>query len=116
MLPTVVSGTCAREEGLRTLTSPRREASLFKLGRNQLVPAFSLVQTGSGVPPGSQRASIRLVHGLTRAASAQWRIAALQSRIGDIGICRPEAGRVGRRDVAHDVGERGDGLLGQAAG
>jgi hypothetical protein len=30
-----VSGTCAREEGLRTLTSPRREASLFKLGRNQ---------------------------------------------------------------------------------
>ena len=29
-----VSGTCARKEGLRTLTSPRREASLFKLGRN----------------------------------------------------------------------------------
>jgi hypothetical protein len=28
-----VSGTCARKEGLRTLTSPRREASLFKLGR-----------------------------------------------------------------------------------
>jgi hypothetical protein len=30
----MVSGTSAREEGLRTLTSPRREASLFKLGRN----------------------------------------------------------------------------------
>src|SRR5215475_4257702 len=29
----MVSGTCARKEGLRTLTSPRREASLFKLGR-----------------------------------------------------------------------------------
>src|SRR6266436_3945389 len=28
-----VPGTCAREEGLRILTSPRREASLFKLGR-----------------------------------------------------------------------------------
>src|SRR6266436_4473244 len=28
-----VSGTCARKEGLRILTSPRREASLFKLGR-----------------------------------------------------------------------------------
>jgi hypothetical protein len=34
-----VSGSYAREEGLRTLTSPRREASLFKLGRN-LVPAI----------------------------------------------------------------------------
>jgi hypothetical protein len=33
-MPTKVSGTCARKEGLRTLTSPRREASLFKLGRN----------------------------------------------------------------------------------
>ena len=32
--PDRVSGTCAREEGLRTLTSPRREASLFKLGRS----------------------------------------------------------------------------------
>src|SRR5215472_14408204 len=32
--PESVSGTCARKEGLRTLTSPRREASLFKLGRN----------------------------------------------------------------------------------
>src|SRR5205823_5530074 len=32
--PETVSGTCARKEGLRTLTSPRREASLFKLGRS----------------------------------------------------------------------------------
>src|SRR6516225_11671320 len=32
--PILDSGTCARKEGLRTLTSPRREASLFKLGRN----------------------------------------------------------------------------------
>src|SRR5882672_7433602 len=31
--PARVSGTCARKEGLRILTSPRREASLFKLGR-----------------------------------------------------------------------------------
>jgi hypothetical protein len=38
--PMRVSGTCARKEGLRTLTSPRREASLFKLGRNFRVPAI----------------------------------------------------------------------------
>src|SRR6516225_5935041 len=48
MLPTLVSGTCAREEGLRTLTSPRREASLFKLGRNQWFRPFSLPLQGSG--------------------------------------------------------------------
>src|SRR5215472_13869292 len=39
-----VSGTCAREEGLRTLTSPRREASLFKLGRNFGSGHFSFVR------------------------------------------------------------------------
>src|SRR5205085_567636 len=39
--PDRVSGTCAREEGLRTLTSPRREASLFKLGRSLVLrPIF----------------------------------------------------------------------------
>src|SRR5947199_10748797 len=39
--PETVSGTCAREEGLRTLTSPRREASLFKLGRSLVLrPIF----------------------------------------------------------------------------
>jgi hypothetical protein len=37
----MVSGTSAREEGLRTLTSPRREASLFKLGRNSWFRPFS---------------------------------------------------------------------------
>src|ERR1041385_8443885 len=37
--PERVSGTCARKEGLRILTSPRREASLFKLGRSPRVPA-----------------------------------------------------------------------------
>src|ERR1700739_5008430 len=42
--PDRVSGTCARKEGLRTLTSPRREASLFKLGRN-LVPANFFLTT-----------------------------------------------------------------------
>ena len=36
-----VSGTSAREEGLRILTSPRREASLFKLGRNFAFRPFS---------------------------------------------------------------------------
>jgi hypothetical protein len=41
-----VSGTCAREEGLRTLTSPRREASLFKLGRNLQFRPFSLTNFG----------------------------------------------------------------------
>jgi hypothetical protein len=40
--PIRVSGTCAREEGLRTLTSPRREASLFKLGRSLGAPAHFL--------------------------------------------------------------------------
>ena len=40
--PARVSGTSAREEGLRILTSPRREASLFKLGRNPRVPAILL--------------------------------------------------------------------------
>src|SRR6266478_125206 len=44
---TMVSGTSAREEGLRTLTSPRREASLFKLGRSLLVPAISFAHTAS---------------------------------------------------------------------
>src|SRR6185312_1789015 len=39
-----VSGTCAREEGLRILTSPRREASLFKLGRNLVFRPFFFVR------------------------------------------------------------------------
>src|SRR5207302_9864905 len=43
--PETVSGTCAREEGLRTLTSPRREASLFKLGRSLVLrPIFFVVR------------------------------------------------------------------------
>ena len=41
-----VSGTSAREEGLRTLTSPRREASLFKLGRSLWFRPFSFVAMG----------------------------------------------------------------------
>src|SRR6266851_7114559 len=40
---TMVSGTSAREEGLRTLTSPRREASLFKLGRSLWFRPFSFL-------------------------------------------------------------------------
>src|ERR1700730_8213464 len=39
----MVSGTSARKEGLRTLTSPRREASLFKLGRNLWFRPFSFL-------------------------------------------------------------------------
>src|SRR5437763_2128841 len=43
--PETVSGTCARKEGLRTLTSPRREASLFKLGRSLVLrPIFFVVR------------------------------------------------------------------------
>ena len=41
--PETVSGTCARKEGLRTLTSPRREASLFKLGRSLVLRPFSFL-------------------------------------------------------------------------
>src|SRR5215471_7847969 len=48
MPPIRVSGTCAREEGLRTLTSPRREASLFKLGRNLGSGHFSFVKRIGG--------------------------------------------------------------------
>ena len=45
-----VSGTCARKEGLRTLTSPRREASLFKLGRAFGFGQFLLHREGPGTP------------------------------------------------------------------
>jgi hypothetical protein len=42
MLRREFPGLCAREEGLRILTSPRREASLFTLaGAHQLRPFFS---------------------------------------------------------------------------
>ena len=61
MPSTAVSGTSAREEGLRTLTSPRREASLFKLGRKLRFPANLFGQTGSRVPAGSRPALVRLV-------------------------------------------------------
>ena len=51
--PARVSGTCSREEGLRILTSPRREASLFKLGRNLVFrPFFFAVLAGNGAHPG----------------------------------------------------------------
>ena len=59
----MVSGTSAREEGLRTLTSPRREASLFKLGQNPRVLAIFFCIDGSGVPPESQSALIRRLVG-----------------------------------------------------
>src|ERR1700730_4601114 len=49
---TMVSGTSAREEGLRTLTSPRREASLFKLGRNLRVLAIFFNAEGLRGPIG----------------------------------------------------------------
>src|ERR1051326_2233012 len=57
--PDRVSGTCAREEGLRTLTSPRREASLFKLGRSLVLRPFSFVELVCRVPRGSQPAFSR---------------------------------------------------------
>src|SRR5262249_39911852 len=46
--PERVPGTCAREEGLRTLTSPRREASLFKLGRTSGFGQFSFADFTTG--------------------------------------------------------------------
>src|SRR5207248_9287995 len=50
--PETVSGTCAREEGLRTLTSPRREASLYKLGRSLVLrPIFFVVRFLCGQTP-----------------------------------------------------------------
>jgi hypothetical protein len=70
-LSTMVSGTSAREEGLRTLTSPRREASLFKLGRSLWFRPFSFPSPGAGVPPGSQPAPIRSAHVLNRTAPVQ---------------------------------------------
>jgi hypothetical protein len=59
LLPTSVSGTCARKEGLRTLTSPRREASLFKLGRKPSYRPIFFWDLRSRVPPGSRLAYSR---------------------------------------------------------
>jgi hypothetical protein len=80
-LPARVSETCSREEGLRILTSPRREASLFKLGRNPEFRPFFFLPEAPGVPPGSHSPLFRLPLAILRYICLCFCIAPLTRRI-----------------------------------
>jgi hypothetical protein len=82
-----VSGTCARKEGLRILTSPRREASLFKLGRCLRVPANFFCEIASGVPARSQYALFCEVSGASTLRHERLR----SSEGATGGLARPRA-------------------------